>query len=127
MTPLHLMLRVALRTYAPLLTLFALSLLASWPENSGAGFVAGAVLGLVFVLHAMLFGAHALAAAFPPALARLLLCAAVVAAMAAAGLPGLPMSGKAVEGALFFVTAAGAALVVMALTGRAPALRDEDW
>ena len=123
----HLVLSSALRFYAPLLVLFAFSLLASWPVNSGVGFVAGAAIGMLLVLHMLVFGADAFRAAFPPAIARLFAALGAVVAFVAAALPGGTGAAQAMEGALCVTTIGALALALTVLAGRAPTLRDEDW
>ena len=123
----HLVLGATLRLYLPLLTLWALGLLATWPANSGVGFVAGAAFSLAASLQVLVFGAESARAAFPPALARLVLAAGVAIAATAAGLPGWSASTKAGEAGLLLATIGAAQLIVLVLCGRAPTLRDEDW
>lgn len=123
----HLVLTAALRFYAPLLVLFTLSVLLTWPANSGAGFVAGAAFGLLLVLHVLLFGADALERAFPAGLARLLCAAGVIIAFVAAALPRATGAAQAMEAGLCLTTIGALALILAVLTGRAPTLRDEDW
>lgn len=117
----------AARLYAPVVALFALTILAAHPPGSGIGFVAGAAFALAVALHALAFGAGASRAAFPPTVLRLMLVAGVVAAVAGAGAPGWIHAARLVEGALFVATAAAAALVVQVLFGRASMLRDAGW
>jgi hypothetical protein len=123
----HLVLGATLRLYLPLLTLWALGLLAAWPASSGVGFVAGAALGLAASLQVLVFGAEAARTAFPPALARLILSLGVAIAAAAAGLPGWSASAKAGETGLLLATLGATQLILLVLCGRAPTLRDEDW
>jgi multisubunit Na+/H+ antiporter MnhB subunit len=123
----HLVLGSALRFYAPLIALFALSLLAAWPVNSGVGFVAGLAFGMVLTLHALVFGAAAIRTAFPPLLARAAVSAGAIAVLLAAALPAWADSAKAIEAGLFLATIGAIALLLAVLAGRAPTLRDEDW
>jgi multisubunit Na+/H+ antiporter MnhB subunit len=117
----------AARLYAPLILLFGLTLLAARAPGGGVGFVAGLAFALALVLHALLFGAAGLRAAFPPPIVRLVLAAGVVVALAGAGLPGWRFAAQALEAGLTAATAASAGLIVAVLFGRAPTLRDADW
>lgn len=123
----HLVLGSALRFYAPLLVLFAFSLLAAWPVNSGVGFVAGLAFALLLTLHVLVFGAEAIRSAFPPFMARAAVSAGVIVTVLATALPGWRESGKAIEAGLFLATTGAMALILIVLAGRAPTLRDEDW
>jgi len=126
-SPVHLVLGATLRLYIPLMALFAMSLLAAWPANTGVGFAAGLVLVLVFALHILVFGAEAARAAFSPLLARLMLSFGAIVAFAAAGLPRWSAAAQAEEAGLLLATLGAGSLVVAALCGRAATLRDEDW
>lgn len=117
----------ASRLYAPLMALFALSLLAGWPAGSGVGFVAGLVFALALVLHGLVFGAAAARRAFPPVLCRLVAALGLIAASVGAGVPGLALAPRIVEAGLFAVTLAGASMILSVLFGRAPTLRDAEW
>lgn len=117
----------AARLYAPVIALFALTILAGHPPGAGVGLIAGAAFALAVVLHALVFGAGASRAAFPPAALRLVMVAGVVAAVAGAGAPGWTYAARLVEGGLFAATAAAAALAVQVLFGRASMLRDAGW
>lgn len=120
-------LSAAVRFFAPLLALFAASLLVWRAPGAGAGFLAGLSAALVIVLHALVFGARASQRAFPPVLARLCVGVGVGLALAGAGLPRWAYAPQAIEAGAFAATAGAAALVVAALFGRAPTLRDADW
>lgn len=117
----------AARLYAPLILLFGLTLLAARTPGDGVGFVAGLAFALALVLHALVFGAAGLRAAFPPPIMRLVLAAGVVVALAGAGLPGWRFAAQALEAGLTAATAAAAGLIIAVLFGRAPTLRDADW
>lgn len=117
----------AARFYTPLIALFAGALLALYAPGHGVGFAAGIAFALALVLHTMAFGAHAARAAVPPVVARAIASLGLIAAFAGAGAPGWAWSPQAMEAGLFAVTAGGCALILAALTGRAPSLRDEDW
>ena len=123
----HIVVVGAARLYAPLILMFALTLLAARAPGSGVGFAMGLAFALGLVLHALVFGAAAMRAACPPVMMRLLLAAGVIAALGGAGTPGLRFSPQAVEAGLALATAAGASVVVTVLFGRAPTLRDADW
>ena len=60
-------------------------------------------------------------------IARVLISLGLSAAFAAAAAPGFVFAAQAMEGGLFAVTAGASALILSALTGRAPSLSDEDW
>ena len=123
----HVVLRAAASFYAPLIVLFALALLAARPAGAGVGLLAGLAMALVFALHAIVAGAAGARAAFPPGIARRMVCLGLAVTFVGAGAPGLAYAARLIEGGLFVVTAAGSALILMALIGRAPTLRDEDW
>lgn len=117
----------AARLYAPVMALFALTLLAGYAPGAGIGLIAGLAFALAFALHALVFGAQASRTAFPPAAARIVLALGLVAAAAGAGVPGWTFAPRLVEAGVFAVTAAAAALIIQVLFGRAPMLRDAEW
>jgi multisubunit Na+/H+ antiporter MnhB subunit len=117
----------AARFYTPLIALFAFSLLALYAPGAGVGFVAGLAFALTLTLHVIAFGAAAARAAAPPIVARLVLTLGLIASVAAAAAPGWAWSARAMEAGLFAAAVGAAALILAALTGRAPSLRDEDW
>ncbi len=117
----------AARLYAPLIALFALTLTAARVPGEGVGFISGVMFALAFVVHALIFGAAASRAAFPPFAMKLMLALGVCAVAAGAGLPAWPFAAHILEAGLFAVVASAAALVVVVLFGRAPMLRDGDW
>lgn len=123
----HVVLRGAARFYTPLVLLLALSFLATRPPGGGVGLIAGLCLALALALHVLVFGAAAARAAWPAPLARALLALGLIAAVAGTGLRGFAYALQLGEVGLFVVTAAGAALALKVLVGRAPTLRDEDW
>lgn len=123
----HAVLRAAASFYAPLILLFALALLAVRLAGDGVGLLAGLAVALVFALHIVVAGAAAARAAFPPVLARALMSLGLATALIGAGAQGLAFGAQLVEAGLFALTAAGSALIFMALAGRAPTMRDEDW
>ncbi|MGQ0533148.1 MAG: MnhB domain-containing protein [Caulobacteraceae bacterium] len=123
----HIVVAAAARFYTPLIALFACTVLVGAAPGGGVGFVAGLAFGLALLLHALVFGAVAARAAFPPALARALLALGVAAAVASAGLHGLRYAPQIVEAGLFVATVAGAAIVIHVVFGRASALLDQDW
>jgi multisubunit Na+/H+ antiporter MnhB subunit len=110
-----------------LFTLFALSLFVTRAPGDGVGFIAGLAFALVVALHALVFGAAATKNALPLWLARALLGLSLIAMLAGAGAPGLAMAPQLMEGALFAATAMAAGLIVVALFGRVPTLRDAEW
>jgi hypothetical protein len=123
----HIVLRGAARFYVPLMLLLGLSFVADRPAGGGVGFVAALCFTLVLVTHALVFGAATARAAFPPVLARALLCVGLIGACVGAGARGLAWAPVVLEASVFAATAAGFALAFKALIGRAPTLRDEEW
>ncbi len=123
----HLTLRIAAKLYAPLALLFAASLIALYDAGSGVGFIAALAASLALVLHVLVFGAAASRAALSPTIARMLLGLGVVVAVASAGAPRWAFASQAMEAGLFLATFGAIALVLSALIGRAPTLRDEEW
>lgn len=123
----HIVLSNAARLYAPLVALFALTLVVARAPGEGAGFLSGLMFALAFVLHALIFGAAAARGAFPPFAARLLIALGIGCAAAGAGLPGWTYAALAIEAGAFAATVGAAALVVIVLFGRVPTLRDADW
>lgn len=119
--------RAAAQLYAPLIALFSLSLFVVRAPGSGIGFIAGLGFGLVFVLHALVFGAAASKRALPPLVSKLLLVAGVGGAFAGAALTHWRLAPVLVEAGLFAATAAASSLIVIVVFGRAPTLRDADW
>lgn len=117
----------AARFFAPLMALFALTLLTGRVAGSGVGFVAGMAFGLLLMLHALTFGAVAARSAFPTILARLVLAIGVGGICAGAGLPGWAYAAQLIEAGAFLSTVAAAALVLQVVFGRAPTLRDGEW
>ncbi len=115
------------RFYIPLIALFACALLVLYTPGAGVGFAAGLAFALALALHMIAFGAAAARMAAPPVIARVLISLGLSAAFAAAAAPGFVFAAQAMEGGLFAVTAGASALILSALTGRAPSLSDEDW
>jgi multicomponent Na+:H+ antiporter subunit B len=123
----HVVLSAASRFYAPLVVLFALMLLTTRGVGAGVGFVAGLVFGVALAIHILVFGVSAARAAFPPLVARIMLCGGLIAAVVGAGAPGLMFAPQVIQAGLFAVTVSATALVLIVLAGRAPTLRDEAW
>lgn len=123
----HLVLAAAARRYLPLMALLALSLFVTRAPGSAVGLLAGMVFALALGLHALVFGAHAARAAFPPLAARVGLASGLLAALGSVFAPSLDGAGQLSELGLFVATASGAALTLTVLMGRAPTLNDEDW
>jgi multicomponent Na+:H+ antiporter subunit B len=119
----HPALAAAAQFYAPLIVLFALALLVTRAAGAGVGFVGGLALLLALIVHALVFGAAAARAAAPPLVLRLLAAAGLVAAVFGWRAPGAP---QLVEAGLLALTAAGGALALTVLIGRAPTMRDQD-
>jgi multisubunit Na+/H+ antiporter MnhB subunit len=125
--PAQIVLLTAARFYMPIVTLFACALLALRPAGSGVGLAAGLAAALMLALHMLVFGAEAARAAAPPFLSRCVLVLGLSASAIGAGLPRWAFAAHMVEGGVFAATAAGIALIIAAIAGRAPSLRDEDW
>lgn len=115
------------RFYLPIIMLFAASLLAARAPGEGISFVAGLILGLSLALHALVFGAAISRVALPPWLLLALLGGGLLASIA----PGVWVHSRWMvqlgEAGLMVSTAAGSALVFMALIGRAPTITSEQW
>ena len=123
----HIVLSAASRFYVPLMLLLGLSFVADRPAGGGVGVIAALCVTLALVTHALVFGAAAARAAFPPALARGLLCFGLLGTCVGAGGRGLVWAPAALEASVFAIIVAGLALAFKALIGRAPTLRDEEW
>lgn len=123
----HIVLASAARLCAPLIALFALTLLVARAPGTGVGFTAGLAVALVLVLHALVFGAAAARAAFPAWVGRVVLVAGLVASIVAAGAPRWAFAPQVMEAGLFAATTAAGALIIAVLFGRAPTLRDAEW
>lgn len=118
-------LAAAARFYTPLMALFALTLLVLRPAGSGVGLIAGLAFLLVLILHALVFGAAAARTAAPPFLMRALSALGFIAAVVGWASPRLVFAREVIEAGLFVVTAAGGALAIGVLFGRAPTMRDQ--
>ena len=127
MTRENIVLAVASRWVTPLAALFALMQLAAWPAGAGVGFVAGLAMALPIALNALLFGVQPTLAALPATTMRALLALGVIAGFAGVGLANASWSAQLIEAGAFGATASGASLVLLALMGRAGALRDAAW
>jgi len=114
----------AARTFTPLLALFALTLVTARAPGEGVGLIAALAFALALALHALVFGAAAFMAAFPPLVMRWILALGLIATLAAAGAPEWIYAPMAMEAGLFASSAAGASLIVAVLFGRAAALGD---
>ncbi len=121
----HIVALAAARFYAPLIVFVALAALVLRTPGAGVGLLAGLVFAAALAVHLLVFGAGAARRALPAFAARALLCLGVGAALLGAGAPRLPGAVMLLEAGSFAATAAGAALVLAALAGRAPTLRDE--
>jgi multisubunit Na+/H+ antiporter MnhB subunit len=123
----HVVVAAAARLYAPLIVLFAFSVLATRAPGDGVGFLAGLAFALAHALHALVAGAAAARRALPPMAARLALAGGVAAALLGAGAPAWRYAAQIIEAGVFLTTAAAAALIVSTLFGRLPTLRDAEW
>jgi multicomponent Na+:H+ antiporter subunit B len=121
----HIVLAAAARFYTPLIVLFALTLLAMRPAGDGVGLIAGLAFVLALIVHALVFGAGAARAAASPLLMRLILALGLAAAAIGAAAPRMLFARELAEAGLFALTAAGGALVIAVLFGRAPTMRDQ--
>jgi hypothetical protein len=121
----HTVLAAAARLYTPLIVLFALTLLIVRPAGGGVGLLGGFAFVLALIVHALVFGAGAARAAAPAFLMRLLVALGLAAATFGAMVPRVLFARELIEAGLFAVTAAGGALVITALFGRAPTMRDQ--
>lgn len=121
----HIVLAAAVRFYAPLIVLFAAMLLALRPAGAGVGFIAGLGFILVVILHALLAGVDATRKAMPAWAMRLLVALGAAGCAVAAVSPGFMFAHQLMEAGLFVLAAAGGALVVIVLFGRAPTMRED--
>jgi hypothetical protein len=121
----HTVLAAAARFYTPLIALFALTLLAARPAGGGVGFVAGLAFLLALIVHALVFGAGAARAAAPPLLMRGIVALGFLATTFGSAASHAPFARELVEAGLFGLTAAGGALVIAVVFGRAPTMRDQ--
>ena len=121
----HTVLAAAARFYTPLIVLFALTLLVVRPAGVGVGLLAGLACVLALIVHALVFGASATRSAAPAFLMRGLIALGLGAAAFGATVPRALFARELVEAGLFVVTAAGGALVIAVLFGRAPTMRDQ--
>jgi multisubunit Na+/H+ antiporter MnhB subunit len=120
-------LAAAAQVFAPFLVLIAAAALVASAPGAGIGFVAGLIVALAAVLHALVFGAQAARRAAPPAMLRLALVFGVLAALAGLALQGNDLAHSISEAGLFLATAAGAMLAINTLIGRASALDETSW
>lgn len=114
----------ALRLYAPLIVLLALTVLVTRSPGAGVGFVAGIVVALALAAHVLVFGIAESRRAFPPLAARTLLAFGMIAAVVGAAMDGAPYAAQSSEAGLFALTVAGVHLIFLVLIGRAPTLRE---
>lgn len=136
--------RQAVVATAPMLLVLAAAILWA-PQEGWAGAVAGAALGLIVVLYALVFGIRAAMMA-APTWALSLAMAGGVAAITAAGLagpirgepmfavtpfldlaPGVNAGALLIAGGLAAVVASAFVLVFLSLVARAPDLQDTPW
>lgn len=115
------------RLCGPLLLTLGVSALLLSPAGSGVGLVAGLCLALAAAMHALAFGVSASRRAFPPMVLRVALCLGLLLVVAGVLPTPIPWAERLVEAGLFVQTSAGAILALMALFGRAAALRDDAW
>ena len=120
-------LAVASRWMTPLAALFAFMQLASWPAGAGVGFVAGVALAVPIAFNALLFGVQSVLVAMPAAALRAMLALGLIAAFLGAGAPIASGSAQLIEAGAFAATTSASTLILLALMGRAGALRDAAW
>jgi hypothetical protein len=118
---------VASRWLTPLAALFAFMQLASWPPGVGVGFIAGLAMVMPVAFNALLFGVQSILAAISGAIMRVGLTLGLIVAFVAAGLPGARWSAQLIEAGAFAATASASTLILLALMGRAGALRETTW
>ena len=126
MRPSHLSLLAAVRLYAPLIVLLALTMLVLRAPGGGVGFVGGIVFAIALVAHALVFGAAEARKALPPTIARALLASGLIPVVVGALGVGGALAPRIGEAGLFLVTVSALHLVFAVLFGRAPTLRDGD-
>jgi hypothetical protein len=113
------------RFYTPLIVLFAGALLVVNGPGQGIGVIAGFVFALALAVHILVFGSDAALSGASPASMRALISLGLIIAFIGVGAPGLAMAAQLAEAGAFISTAAGAALILTVLVGRAPTMRDE--
>ena len=118
---------VASRWMTPLAALFAFMQLASWPAGVGVGFIAGLAMVMPIAFNALLFGVPSILAAIPAAIMRAALALGLIAAFVGAGLPRASWNAQLIEAGAFAATASASTLILLALMGRAGALREATW
>lgn len=118
---------VAVRWSTPLAALFAFMQLANWPAGAGVGFVAGLAMMMPIALNALVFGVHAIVAAASAAMVRATLALGLIAAFVGAGLPGAAWGAQLIEAGAFAATVSASTLILLAVMGRAGALREAAW
>jgi hypothetical protein len=123
----HIGARISAKLFVPLIIMFAFAQAIQHPPGAGAGWIAGLALGLALAVHVLVFGALTARTALPLWTMRIVLGAGLAAL--AVGLTGAagPLSPQTVEVGAFALTAGSVQLVIAALAGRAPTLRDEQW
>lgn len=119
--------RAAAQLHAPIIALFAMTVLVAYAPGAGIGFIAALAFGLALLLHALVFGAAAAKRALPPTLSKLVLAGGVCAAFSGAAFEGLRFGAQLSEAVVFAASVAGANLILLVVFGRAPTLRDADW
>lgn len=107
------------------MVLLALGALAGGQE--GAGLVAGLLLVLGLIAHALVLGSAASRRAVAPYAWRVVGGLALCALIGAACAPDWPYARWLAEAGVAAAIAAAGALAFNALAARAPTMRDEDW
>lgn len=123
-TDAHVVLAASARLMIPVAALFALTVLAVGEPGAGVGMRAGLAFALALALHALVFGVSASRRGFAPAAARTMLALGALLVFAAAGAPGWSEATRLMELGLFGVVVSSVSLILTALMGRAPTLRD---
>jgi hypothetical protein len=123
----HIVLRAVAKFALPVFLLVAFYLALG---GDAQGWQGGMFAALAVALHALVFGPAATIRALPPVALRSAAALGAAALMAGAAIePRLGAVGSALfaSAGLFLVAGACSALGLLAVAGRAHALRDEDW
>lgn len=121
----HTTIWTAARFYTPLILIFASTLLLVRAPGTGVGLAAGFACVLALMVHALVYGSDAARVAAPPGLMRGIAALGLIAAFVGVAAPRLALAAQLAEAGAFLATAASGALILSALFGRAPTMRDE--
>lgn len=117
----------AIKLHAPLILLFAATLLSARAPGTGVGLLAGLGCALALTLYGLVLGASAFRVAFPGAAMRVLLGIGLALSLFRAGAPRALFAAQSGEAGLALCVAAASALIIAVLFGRAPTMRDGEW